>query len=138
MARRRKRGLLVAKMQRQAQLKIRLPETLRFELERSAERAERSMNAEIVRRLSESVYGGNDPAALAAEAILNGLDQEIVTIIEDMILRANAERPGTPALFDAPSPNKEPRAQDPRRVPPDEEPELPMPNHSARNLGGKP
>src|SRR5262249_20651265 len=30
-----------------------------------------------------------DPHAIAAEAILNGLDQRIVTIIEDMILRAN-------------------------------------------------
>jgi len=47
------------------------------------------MNAEAVWRLSESVLGNKDPHAIAAEAILNGLDQRIVTIIEDMILRAN-------------------------------------------------
>jgi hypothetical protein len=91
MARRRKRGLLVARMHRQAQLKVRLPESLRFELERAADKADHSMNAEIVRRLHESIYGGQDPAGMAAEAILNGLDQEIVTRIEDAILRANAE-----------------------------------------------
>ena len=50
------------------------------------------MNAEAVWRLSESVLGNGDPYAIAAEAILNGLDQRIVTIIEDMILRANAEK----------------------------------------------
>ena len=87
--RRRRRGLLVAQMHRQAQLKIRLPETLRFELEKAADKAERSMNAEIVRRLSESIYSGQDPAGMAAEAILNGLDKEIVAKIEDMILSAN-------------------------------------------------
>ena len=89
MARRQKRGLLVARMHRQAQLKIRLPETLRFALERAAEKAEHSMNAEIVRRLSESIYGGQDPPGMAAEVILNGLDEEIVKRIEDMILSAN-------------------------------------------------
>jgi hypothetical protein len=50
------------------------------------------MNAEAVSRLSESVLGNRDPYAIAAEAILNGLDQRIVTIIEDMILRANADK----------------------------------------------
>jgi len=47
------------------------------------------MNAEAVWRLTESVTGDKDPHALAAEAILNGLDERIVKIIEDMILRAN-------------------------------------------------
>jgi hypothetical protein len=76
-------------MHRQAQLKIRLPESLRFELERAAEKAEHSMNAEIVKRLNESIYGGQDPAGMAAEAILNGLDKDIVAKIEDMVLSAN-------------------------------------------------
>jgi plasmid stability protein len=77
---------------RQAQLKIRLPEPLRLSLEIAARQSGRSLNAEAVARLSESVLGNKDPDALAAAAILNGLDQRIVTIIEDMILRANAEK----------------------------------------------
>src|SRR5438046_1935568 len=74
---------------RRAQLKIRLPESVRLNLERAARRADRSMNAEAVWRLTESVSGDKDPYAIAAEAILNGLDEQIVTKIEDMILRAN-------------------------------------------------
>jgi hypothetical protein len=50
------------------------------------------MNSEIVQRLSKSLHEGYESAAVVAEAILNGLDQEIVDQIEDMILRANAER----------------------------------------------
>jgi plasmid stability protein len=80
------------KWARRAELKVRLPEPLRLNLEIAARRAGRSMNAEAVWRLSESVLGNRDPYAIAAEAILNGLDQRIVTIIEDMILRANAEK----------------------------------------------
>jgi hypothetical protein len=80
------------KWARRAELKVRLPEPLRLNLEIAARRAGRSMNAEAVWRLSESVLGNGDPYAIAAEAILNGLDQRIVTIIEDMILRANAEK----------------------------------------------
>jgi hypothetical protein len=53
------------------------------------------MNAEIVRRLSESVQGGpNDRAGVAAEAILSGLDREIVKRIEEMFLEAQAEKAG--------------------------------------------
>src|SRR5262249_1606484 len=85
MARKRK----APRWSRRAQLKIRRPESVRLNLEREARRADRSMNAEAVWRLSESVLGNKDPHAIAAEAILNGLDQRIVTIIEDMILRAN-------------------------------------------------
>jgi plasmid stability protein len=80
------------KWARRAELKVRLPEPLRLNLEIAARRAGRSMNAEAVWRLSESVLGNRDPYAIAAEAILNGLDERIVTIIEDMILRANAEK----------------------------------------------
>ena len=85
MARKRK----TSRWSRRAQLKIRLPEPVRLNLERAARRADRSMNAEMVWRLTESVSGDKDPYAIAAEAILNGLDEQIVTKIEDMILRAN-------------------------------------------------
>jgi len=85
MARKRKES----RWSRRAQLKIRLPESVRLNLEREARRADRSMNAEVVWRLSESVSGDKDPYAIAAEAIMNGLDERIVKIIEDMCLRAN-------------------------------------------------
>jgi hypothetical protein len=81
-------------MHRQAQLKIRLPEWLRRGIEKAAADADRSMNAEIVRRLSESIRGQGDWAGMAAEAILNGVDQEILTRMEEMILDAAAERAG--------------------------------------------
>ena len=80
------------KWAQRAELKVRLPEPLRLNLELEARRAGRSMNAEAVWRLSESVLGNRDAYSIAAEAILNGLDERIVTIIEDMILRANAEK----------------------------------------------
>jgi hypothetical protein len=74
---------------RRAQLKIRLPESVRRNLELAARRADRSMNAEAVWRLSESVSGKKDPYTIAAEAILNGLDEQIVKRIDDMVLRAH-------------------------------------------------
>jgi hypothetical protein len=138
------------KWARRAELKLRLPEPLRLNLELAARRAGRSMNAEAVWRLSESVLGNRDPHAIAAEAILNGLDQEIVEQIEDMILRANAEKE-VRALYrkDAeggdPVSGKRPFLE--RLVselsPPSDEPELPIPRHGPhqhaqpRKIGGK-
>jgi plasmid stability protein len=75
-----------------AQLKIRLPEQLRLSLERAARGAGRSLNAEVVARLGQSIMGHQDPDALAAAAIMNGLDQRILKIIEERILEAYAEK----------------------------------------------
>jgi hypothetical protein len=90
MARRKKS---VARMHQLAQLKIRLPEWLRFKLEREAADADRSMNAEIVRRLASSVQGGGQHnwAGVVAEAIWNGLDPEIAKRLEDIVLSAAGE-----------------------------------------------
>jgi hypothetical protein len=96
MARKRKES----RWSRRAQLKIRLPESVRLNLEREARRADRSMNAEAVWRLSESVSGDKDPYAIAAEAIMNGLDERIVKIIEDMCLRANFSEEQLDRMFD--------------------------------------
>jgi len=63
--------------QGRAQLKVRLPEDLRREIEHAAARANHSMNTEIVRRLmlfSQS----SDPTKHAARALLQGLDDQIV------------------------------------------------------------
>jgi hypothetical protein len=75
-----------------AQLKVRLPEQLRLSLEIAARGAGRSLNAEVVARLGESIMGRQDPDALAAAAIMNGLDPRILKIIEDRILEAARER----------------------------------------------
>ena len=94
---RRRSGTSVARMHQLAQLKIRLPEWLRLRMEKAAADAGRSMNAEIVRRLTESVQGDsrrNDRAFIAAEAILSGVDKEIAKQMEEMILDAAAERAG--------------------------------------------
>jgi plasmid stability protein len=85
-------GISVPRKARKAQLKIRLPERIRLNLEIEARRSGRSLNAEVVWRLSESIAGNKDPYAIAAEAIMNGLDQRVVTIIEDMVLRANPSK----------------------------------------------
>jgi hypothetical protein len=90
MARKRKAGWGRLRVQ----LKVRLPEQLRLSLEIAARQSGRSLNAEVVARLGESIMGRQDPDALAAAAILNGLDPRIVRIIEDRILKAAAERAG--------------------------------------------
>jgi hypothetical protein len=76
---------------RRAQLKVRLPEQLRLSLEIAARKSERSLNAEVVARLAESIMGRQDPDALAAAAILNGLDHRILKIIKDRILEEAGE-----------------------------------------------
>ena len=60
-----------------AQLKVRLPEPLRRDLERAAAGAGHSMNTEIVRRLSESFkdYGRG---VLIANALVKDLKEEIL------------------------------------------------------------
>ena len=60
-----------------AQLKVRLPEPLRRDLERAAAGAGHSMNTEIVRRLSASFkdYGR---AKLIAHALVKDLEEEIL------------------------------------------------------------
>jgi Arc-like DNA binding domain len=69
---------------RLAQVKVRLPELLRRELEREAARNEHSMNAEIVKRLHES-FRVLDQTMLIANAVLTGLDDAVVEKIEDIL-----------------------------------------------------
>jgi hypothetical protein len=71
-------NVLVGDPQRNvAQLKVRLPEPLRRDLERAAAGAGHSMNTEIVRRLSESFkdYGR---AKFIANSLVNNLDDEVL------------------------------------------------------------
>jgi Arc-like DNA binding domain len=72
-----------------AQIKVRLPEVLRRHLEREAARNGRSMNAEIIKRLSES-FRVLDQTKLIAKAVLDGLDDAIVYEMVDMFMREQA------------------------------------------------
>jgi hypothetical protein len=79
------------KRSRQAQLRVRLPETLRYSLERAARLRGHSMNSEIVRRLTESVLNKNEATKTAAEALLNGLPAEIADEIAEIVLRRDRD-----------------------------------------------
>jgi hypothetical protein len=68
------------------QLKVRLPELLRFQLESEARRSNRSMNAEIVSRLNESFLVGEvDRAKTVAIALVATLDNDTLDEIESLL-----------------------------------------------------
>ena len=69
------------RMRQLAQLKVRLPEPLRRDLERAAAYAGHSMNAEIVKRLTESFHQF-DKTKLVAHALLRDLDDGV---LEEMV-----------------------------------------------------
>src|SRR5271168_974318 len=71
---------------RVAQVKIRLPELLRRDLEHEAARKGLSMNAEIIKRLDES-FRVLDQTKLIAKAVLSGLDDAVVDAIERELMR---------------------------------------------------
>jgi hypothetical protein len=68
-----------------AELKLRLPESLRADLEHAAARNKRSMNAEMVKRLSESFQETNK-TQLIANALVKELDADILAAMIDKIL----------------------------------------------------
>ena len=63
-----------------AQLKVRLPEPLRRQLMYAAQRANHSMNVEIVNRLNQS-FLELDRAKIIANALVRDLDDEILNEI---------------------------------------------------------
>jgi hypothetical protein len=91
MARAKKLRSRFASKSRQAQLKVRLPEPLRFSLEREAASRGHSMNTEIVRRLRESFGAQQKTPKLIAEAVLEGLDDEVVSEIADTLKQWEAD-----------------------------------------------
>jgi hypothetical protein len=66
-----------------AQLKVRLPEHLRRELMYAAQRANRSMNVEIVERLSRT-FLELDTAKIIAKTLVETLDDEILSEIRSI------------------------------------------------------
>ena len=61
-----------------AQLKVRLPEALRRELERAAAKTGWSMNSEILERLLKSFRAFGPTPKIIATALLNNLDDDVV------------------------------------------------------------
>jgi hypothetical protein len=91
MARTKKARRLLANRARQAQLKVRLSEALRFSLEREARARGHSMNAEIVRRLTDSTYARDEPTKVVAEALLNCLPDEVVAEMVETVMEAKVK-----------------------------------------------
>lgn len=77
--------------ERVAQVKVRLPESIRWSLEREASKRGHSMNEEIVRRLRESLLVRDKTTSVIAQALLNGLDRAIVNEMVDTVNQAHAE-----------------------------------------------
>jgi hypothetical protein len=68
-----------------AQLKLRLPESLRRQIESAARISGHSMNTEIVRRLGDS-FRNYDTTHRLAVALLNDLDSKIVNEMVEIVL----------------------------------------------------
>jgi hypothetical protein len=81
------------KWSRRAELKLRLPEALRYSLEYAAKERGDSMNSEIVKRLTASFqYKDNDPATkVVARSLLTWLPDEVVNEMVETVRRIEAE-----------------------------------------------
>jgi Arc-like DNA binding domain len=73
-----------------AQLKVRLPEPLRRDLERAGARAGHSMNAEIVKRLTQS-FLDLERTKIIASALVRNLDDDIVNEMVNIVRRREVE-----------------------------------------------
>jgi hypothetical protein len=74
-----------------AQLKVRLPEVLRSELERAAVKTGWSMNQEIVSRLIASFREPGQTAKTIAVALLNELDDQVIAEMVGIYMQERAE-----------------------------------------------
>jgi hypothetical protein len=92
MARAKKPQKRFADRSRQAQVKVRLPEALRYSLENEARSRGHSMNTEIVRRLRQSFLAQDETTTVIAEALLRDLDDAIVEKMVNIVMRDEAEQ----------------------------------------------
>jgi hypothetical protein len=77
-----------------AELKLRLPEALRYSLEYAAKERGDSMNSEIVKRLTASFqfYKDSDPATkVVARSLLTWLPDDVVNEMVETVNRVEAE-----------------------------------------------
>jgi hypothetical protein len=78
---------MARKLADEVQLKLRFPEALRRGLTREARRNKRSLNAEIVARLNQSLLSQDaDLTTAVAKALVAGLNPKIVQKIVDLTL----------------------------------------------------
>ena len=70
---------------------LRLPEALRRDLERAAAQAERSMNTEIVSRLTKSFTAADETAKQIAEALVGALDGAVLHEIINIVRQDEAD-----------------------------------------------
>ena len=74
------------KLTDEVQLKLRFSEALRLHLAREAKRRKRSLNAEIVERLNQSLLNqSGDLATGAAKALLASLDPSILAKLVELV-----------------------------------------------------
>ena len=74
------------KLTDEVQLKLRFSEALRLRLAREAKRRKRSLNAEIVERLDQSLLNqSGDLATRAAKALLASLDRSILAKLVELV-----------------------------------------------------
>lgn len=90
MARRQRPRRRFAGKSRLAQIKVRLPEALRWSLESEASSRGHSMNTEIVKRLRQSFLAQEETTTLIAKALLSDLDDAIVEKMVDIFMRDRA------------------------------------------------
>jgi Arc-like DNA binding domain len=74
-----------------AQIKVRLPEALRWSLEKEASSRGHSMNTEIVRRLRDSFLSRDNPTRLVAEALVEKLDDGTLEEMVDIVMKRHAK-----------------------------------------------
>jgi Arc-like DNA binding dprotein len=70
-----------------AQLKVRLPETLRHLIEGAAEEHGQSINAEIVERLKHSFLRETQGMEMVADALLATLPREVIDRMSAAVMR---------------------------------------------------
>jgi Arc-like DNA binding domain len=68
------------------QLKLRFSEALRRKLEEAAASNQRSLNAEIIKRLEGSFLSPDRIPRLVADALLEGLDPDVITAMSETII----------------------------------------------------
>jgi Arc-like DNA binding domain len=85
MAQKRKRLSRSEQRKQVAHLRVRLPETLRHQLERAAAKNNRSMNQELISRLRESFHELGAPS-LIAQALVDTLDDSVLDAMGPLIL----------------------------------------------------
>ena len=85
MAKKRKHVRRSGQRKQVAHLRVRLPEMLRYNLERAAAKNNRSINQELISRLRESFHELGTPS-LIAQALIDTLDDSVLDAMKDLMV----------------------------------------------------